>query len=264
MSTSVRSTLPLTSFIVGTQRQAVILRRLPDYLSFVAMSPLSTIAFLAIVRSVGRDDLGVAALISVSIIITWQTGLFIAGDTIARDRQMGLLENQLAAPVAFQSMVLGRIVVSATFSFVPFPLSYLVARLVFGADVVAIEQPTAMLAVLFMSWFATLGALLMMSPISVLSGRSTALFNGLSYPLFLLAGIFVPVDFLPSWIRPVSGLLFMRWSAEGMRNAASGTGEIRGSIIGLSLTGIVMLIVGAALLRVVVRRMRSSGRIIDA
>ncbi len=253
-----------TSFNAGVKRQWIILRRLPDYLSFIAMSPLSTIMFIAIVRSVGRDDLGINALIGVSIITTWQTGLFVAGDTLARDRQMGVFELNLAAPVSFRSMILGRIIVAATYSFIPFFLSIGVARLVFGSGVVTISDPASMGVVLLATWFASLGALLMMSPISVLSGRSTAIFNGLSYPLFLLAGIVVPIEFLPGWIRPFSSILFMRWSAEGLRNGAAGEGAIARPVLWLILSGIVMLAIGATLLQVVIDRMRSTGTITNA
>ncbi len=263
--TTVRGDAPrAVSFVVGVQRQAVILRRLPDYLSFIAMSPLSTLMFVAIVRSVGREDLGINALIGVAMITTWQTGLFVAGDTIARDRQMGLLELNLAAPVSFPQVVVGRVVVSATYALVPFVLSLAVAWLVFGRDVVEIDAPLEMVAVLGATWFAMLGALMMMAPISVLSGRSTALFNGLSYPLFLLGGIFVPVSFLPDWIEPASAALFMRWSAEGLRAGASGSGAIAEPVLWLFVLGVAMLLIGRRLLTTVVDRMRGTGKIVDS
>lgn len=264
MSAAVGVASASASVLAGMQRQATILRRLPDYASFIAMSPLSTIMFIAIVRSVGRDDLGVTALIGVSIITVWQTGLFVAGETIARDRQMGLFELNLAAPMSLRHVVLGRIVVSTTFSFIPFVLGILVAWLVFGEDVVSIERPLHVVAVLAATWFSSLGALLMMSPIAVLSGRSTALFNGLSYPLFLLAGIVVPVSFLPDWIRPLSAMVFMRWSAEGLRNGASGDGGVLWPIAWLLVTGAVMLVIGGALLTLVLDRMRRTGDITKA
>ncbi|MGI9646628.1 MAG: ABC transporter permease, partial [Ilumatobacteraceae bacterium] len=239
----------MSGFVAGVERQAVILRRLPDYLTFIAISPLSTLAFLAIVRSVGREDLSATALIGVSIITTWQTGLFVAGDTLALDRQFGLLELNLAAPISVRRFLIGRVVVSTTFSFIPFIVNIAVARLVFGPDVANVADPGRFVVVGVMMWFAMLGALLCMSSIFVMSGRSTALGNGLSYPLFLLAGVVVPVTYLPTWVQPISALIFMRWSAEGFRLAAAGSPEsiVPGLVANLVL-GVVMLGVGTILL----------------
>lgn len=254
----------MNSFVAGVQRQTMILRHLPDYLSFIAMSPLSSIMFIAIVRSVGRDDLGINALIGVSIITTWQTGLFVAGDTLARDRQMGLFELSMAAPISLGTMVLGRLIVSTTYSFIPFLVNIAVAHLVFGPDVVDVSRPAALALVLAASWFASLGALLCMCSIAVLSGRSTALTNGLSYPLFLISGIVVPVSLLPDWVRPISSILFMRWSAEGLRRAAAGDGGIASTTLWLVVTGLAMLAVGHRLLGVVSDRMRRTGKVTEA
>ena len=255
----------MSGFIAGIERQAVVLRRLPDYLTFIAISPLSTLMFLAIVRSVGRDDLGVNALIGVSIITTWQTGLFVAGDTLARDRQFGLLELNLSAPISVPRFVVGRVLVATTFSFIPFLLNVIVARLVFGAGVATVEDPARFAAVGLLMWFAMLGALLCMSSIFVMSGRSTALGNGLSYPLFLLAGVVVPVSYLPDWMQPISSLIFMRWSAEGFRIAAAGAPDsIVPGLLANVVLGVVMLAIGLALLNRVLDRMRTTGQVVAA
>jgi ABC-2 type transport system permease protein len=40
-----------------------------------------------------------------------------------------------------------------------------------------------------------------------------------TYPLYLLAGVLVPVTFLPLWVQPFSRLVFLYWSANLMRDA---------------------------------------------
>lgn len=247
---------------VGIWRQARLLARVPDYASFIAMSPLSTIMFVAIMRSAGRDDLGINAVIGVSLITCWQTGLFIAGDTLAVDRQFGVFELNLAAPVSIERVVFGRVVVSTTYSFIPFGASVVTARLVFGSDVVDVANPARMLLVTIFTWFAALGAFLCMSSIFVLSGRSTALSNGLSYPLFLVAGVVVPVAFLPGSIQTISSVVFMSWAADGMRTTANGTEDsIADNLAMLTALGTVMLVLGVVLLRLVIDRMRWTGQV---
>lgn len=259
------STAGLAGFRTGAERQFRILVRLPDYLTFIAMTPLSTVMFLAIVRSAGRADLSINALIGVSLIIMWQTGVWVAGDTLARDRQHGLLELNLAAPVPIERVVLGRVAVSAVYAFIPFVLSLATARLVFGPDAVDIADPGRMALVGLFTWFAATAAFLCMASIFVLSGRSTALANGLSYPLFLVAGVVVPVTFLPDWLQAVSGAVFLRWTAQGMRAAAEDTGaSVVTECAMLALLAAVMFAVGSRLLRIVIDRMRSTGAVIAA
>lgn len=248
----------MSSFLSGAQRQLVIVRYVPDYLSSVAMSPLSTLMFIAIVRSVGRSDLGANAVIAIALITSWQTGLYAAGDALARDRMMGVLELDLSAPVAFRQLVLGRTAVSTLLALIPLALCIGIGQLGYGIVVVDVGGLWSVGAVVLGTAAATMSALFCMSSVALLSGRSTALMNGLSYPLFLLAGVFVPVTYLPPWLQPLSSVVFMRWSAEGLRDAAAGDAVLV-PVLWLVALGVVMLLVGFRLLDRVTCEMRAKG-----
>jgi ABC-2 type transport system permease protein len=45
----------------------------------------------------------------------------------------------------------------------------------------------------------------------------------LEYPIWLIAGLLVPVSTLPIWIHPVSWLLAPTWGMEAIRGAALGS-----------------------------------------
>jgi len=56
----------------------------------------------------------------------------------------------------------------------------------------------------------------------VLYRHANALGNLLEYPIWLIAGLLVPVATLPIWVRPLSWLLAPTWGMEAIRGAATG------------------------------------------
>jgi ABC-2 type transport system permease protein len=57
----------------------------------------------------------------------------------------------------------------------------------------------------------------------VLYRHASALSNMLEYPIWLIAGLLVPVATLPFWVQPMSWLLAPTWGMEAIRGAAIGT-----------------------------------------
>ena len=56
----------------------------------------------------------------------------------------------------------------------------------------------------------------------VLYRHANALGNLLEYPIWLIAGLLVPIATLP-WVRPITWLLAPTWGMEAIRGAALGT-----------------------------------------
>ena len=80
--------------------------------------------------------------------------------------------------------------------------------------------------VLPLSLFAaviSLGALgMLIATLFVLYRHANALGNLLEYPIWLVAGLLVPLTRLPDWIRPISWLLAPTWGMEAIRGSALG------------------------------------------
>ena len=70
----------------------------------------------------------------------------------------------------------------------------------------------------------SLGALgMLIATTFVLYRHANALGNLLEYPIWLIAGMLVPLAVLPFWVRPISWLLAPTWGMEAIRGAALGT-----------------------------------------
>jgi ABC-2 type transport system permease protein len=192
------------------------LNRLPDSVFPLITTPFFTIIFLAIVRDAGRDDLADYAVLAPVLIALWWFALFEAGGIITGDRWMGTLEGQVAAPVSFAGVLLGRIVVVVLVASISFLEVLLVARLLFGVSIEIHHAGTFALTLLATA-FALSGTAVVMAGLFVLTRSSATWGNSLSYPFYVLGGVLVPVSFLPNWLEPVSSAIFLSWSADLLR-----------------------------------------------
>jgi ABC-2 type transport system permease protein len=111
----------------------------------------------------------------------------------------------------------------------------------------------------------TLGAMagwsLLMSALFVATRTARTFQNTLSYPFMLLGGVFVPVDQLPQWMRPVARLVFLSWSSDLLRDAmaAAPVSSVAGRLAMVLLLGAAGLGLGLLTLRRVLRRVRATG-----
>jgi len=138
--------------------------------------------------------------------------------------------------------------------------TWIVARVGFGADI-DIHHPAALVATLAVTTLAMAGTALVMAGLFVLARTARTFQNTLNYPVFLLAGVIVPITYLPEWLRPLGRLLFLTWSAELLRESLSPE-PLRdltprlGVILFLGAAGFAL---GRATLYVVLRRVRGLG-----
>jgi ABC-2 type transport system permease protein len=77
----------------------------------------------------------------------------------------------------------------------------------------------------------------------VRSGR--AFQNVLTFPLYLMSGVLVPITFLPSFLQPFSHLLFLYWSADLLRASLDPAAPSNPEV---GLAAIALLAIGAGVL----------------
>jgi ABC-2 type transport system permease protein len=102
-----------------------------------------------------------------------------------------------------------------------------------------------------------------MSRLLVLARNAVTFSNSASYPFYVLGGILVPVSLLPAWIRPVSSVVFLSWSADLLR-ATLESGPIANVAYRLGMIaflGTCGFLVGAALLVRILQRVRGNGEL---
>ena len=252
----------MRAFRAGAAIQLRFLRAYPDSLIPFITAPLFTIIFMMIFRHAGRSDLTAYAAIAPVFIALWWLALFNAGWTITVERWNGTIEMLVAAPSSFAAVILGRISATTMIGVVSFAEAWLVARLIFGTKV-TIVHPWTFVATIIVTLAAMAGTSVAMSSLFVLARNAVTFSNSASYPFYVLGGILTPVSFLPFWLRPLSAVVFLSWSADLLR-AALREGPVHDVAFRLgmvALLGACGFVVGAVAMRVILKRVRGNGEL---
>lgn len=249
----------MRALVAGWRLELWISRAYPDTLIPLFTAPLFMVIFLMIIRDAGRDDLTAYGVVAPALIALWSFALFEAGSIMQFERWQGTLELLVAAPAELLAVVFGRILTVATSGLLAFAEVWLVARL-FDVEF-RIHHPAVFVATLAATAAATAATALAMAALFVLLREAATFQNAASYPFYVLGGVLVPVSFLPSWIQPLSSVIFLSWSADLLRATVSADpvtdpGRRLAAILALGALG---LAVGWALMRWVLLRVRAAG-----
>jgi ABC-2 type transport system permease protein len=252
-------------FLAGVRLQFRILRSDLDALIPLFTAPLFTIIFLAIVRHGGREDLQPDALVAPVLMTLWWFALFQGGNLVTGDRWEGLLEWVLAVPVAFATVILGRITAIMALGLVGFVEVWAIAKLMFGVGV-PLDHPVELALTLVATVFAMSGTAVAFAAVFVLTRNAITFGNSASFPFYVLGGVFAPIALLPAWIQPISAVIFMSWSADLLRASLKGARvEHFWSRLGMIvLLGSISFAFGRWMLSIVLRRMRVTGELATA
>ena len=250
----------MRGFLGAARLQIQVVKADRGYLNEILANPFFAIIFLGIVRAAGRRDLTAYALVAPVLITLWGMALEISGDIVDSDRGAGVLEGVVATPVGFPTVVSGRVLAVTLLSGVGVVETWLVARVGFGVDIV-IHHPRALGATLVVTTLAAAGTAVIMAGVFVLARTARTFQNSLNYPIFLLAGVIVPLSYLPGWLRPAGRMLFLSWSAELFRESLAPApmadlGPRLAIILGLGAVG---LLIGRVVLNLVLTRVRVLG-----
>jgi ABC-2 type transport system permease protein len=252
----------MRAFLAGARIQLRFLRAYPDSLIPFFTAPMFTVIFLMIFRHAGRTDLTAYATVAPVFIALWWLALFNAGWSIEIERWNGTIEMLVAAPSSFAAVILGRITATTMIGVVSFAETWLVARLLFGATV-RIHHPLAFVATIVITLATMAGTSVAMSSLFVLTRNAVTFSNAASYPFYILGGILAPVSVLPAWIRPVSAVVFLSWSADLLRATlrASPVHQLGFRLGVVALLGACGFALGAWAMRVILTRVRASGEL---
>ncbi|WP_162467203.1 ABC transporter permease [Streptomyces cavernae] len=249
----------MNRYLAGFRLQTALLRRAFGDLHTLLTVPVYTLIFLAMTDGVHRPGLSTDAVLAPALMGLWFMAVFTAGDLIVWDRHHGTLEPTVAAPGSLAPVITGRIGAVTLLSFVVYVESWAVGA-GYGLRL-TVHHPLVFLAGVVATAFATACTAAMIATLLVLPRNAQIYQNSVSWPLFLLSGIIVPISALPDWLRPLSRLSFLYWSA-GLLRSALGTHPVDDAL--LRLTAVVLLgTVGAGaaafLLRKVLTRLRVLG-----
>jgi ABC-2 type transport system permease protein len=250
----------ITAVGTGGRFQLALLRRTPQQLIALAAAPVTALVLVAIVDSAGRRDLSTAAIIAPGLMTMWAMTLFSAGEALEVERQAGTLEPLLATPAPLFGLVLGRVVVTSAVGALGFAECWLVGWALIGTPAVP-DRPGLFAVGLLLTVLAMAAWGSVLAPLYLLARSARTFQNSLSFPLYLLGGVLVPIDLYPEWARPICRLVFLTWSAEVLRDGAGVRDASGWAIPLLVVTGSAGLAVGAWMTGRLVLLGRRDGRL---
>lgn len=193
-------------------------RRNVEDLFPVLTIPLSSVLSLSILRNAGRDDLAGYALVAVGLMSIGQMAFFVASEILANEREGQTLELMVASPTPCYAPLLCRIIALTSIGTLGFAEAWVFAWVLFGLHV-RIYHPVVLLGTLALTIVAASATALITSTVFCFGSTTRTYQNAIAGPLYLLAGVLVPVAFLPWFIRPISRGIFLFWAADLLRDA---------------------------------------------
>ncbi len=134
---------------------------------------------------------------------------------LARERELGTLEQLLVTPISPLTLMVGKTVPYAVFGLFDEALILLVGNLLF--DVPLRGNLVIVFAGTLLYLLATLSMGLLISTIA--RTQQQAIMGGFFFilPAILLSGFITPVESMPGWLRPLTYVIPVRWFIEILR-----------------------------------------------
>ncbi|TMB85499.1 MAG: ABC transporter permease [Chloroflexi bacterium] len=215
-------TLRLIGYVTWFNVRMLLVSEFFVLLTFISPLIFATLAFFLFrLGHGGSGQTLLYAALGSGMMGVWSTTLFGCGGAIAWQRWEGTLELLVNAPTRYDFILAGQ-----TFGAVIFGFYGIVTTIVWGMVLFGMPLQATFPLVLPLSLFAaviSLGALgMLIATLFVLYRHANALGNLLEYPIWLVAGLLVPLTRLPDWIQPVSWVLAPTWGMEAIRGATLG------------------------------------------
>jgi len=210
--------MPLRVLLVAARTQLRIARRNIENIYPLLTIPLQSLISLAIIVHSGRPDLARYSLVASLLMTVGQMSFFDASEILAQDRNQQILELAVACPTAYAWPLIARILVLTSLGVGGFAGAWLMARYVFGIHVV-IFHPALFVITLVLTVLSGAATALITTAVFCLTRTTRTYQNAISGPLYLLSGALVPVSLLPVFLRPVSRVIYLFWSADLLRES---------------------------------------------
>ncbi|MFB8141362.1 ABC transporter permease, partial [Streptomyces parvus] len=243
------------------QFQTVAMRGQADTYFSLITAPFFTLVFMSIMEYSGRTDLNSHAVIAPMLITLWTAALSFSGEMISEDRENGRLESLVAAPVSFAMLVFGRLCACMLLALPSFLMSHLAAGLVFGYWL-PFERPVLFVTALVLTAMATAATATALSAVFVIAPGARIVQNTLSFPVYLLGGVLVPVAQYPDWLETVTRIVYLSWGADLLRAATTPGADLdnaAGYLVMLGLLGAAAFVCGRLFIGRFLRRARALG-----
>jgi ABC-2 type transport system permease protein len=252
----------MSDVMEGAVLQLRTFRRGPGDLLLFAVIPFFSAIFLSVASNRGHSYLLARPILAPAVIGLWMVSVVVAEMVVASERGYGTLEVALAAPASFARVIAGRVLTVTLLGLITVLEALGMAWGAFGASV-AIYHPAVFAVALLVNAVATSGTATALTAAFLASRASQRYVNTLGYPFYILAGVLVPITFLPSWIRPFSYVLYLHWTA-GLLYGSMSRGTVADPVLAVTVTVLIGLAsygLGVLLIRKVINNLRASGAV---
>lgn len=240
---------------VGWVHHFKLLSRSPFDVGSVAVWPLffATIAFFMF-RAGGNPQLLLPAALGSAVMGIWSSTSVAASSAMQRERWLGTLELLVAAPVSLPVVLLPITIAMSTLGIYSLVATLAWGHFLFGIPITIVHP--LLFGVAVVATIGSVGLLGFLLAVTVVRYRTAwALGNVLEYPVWLVAGLLVPLSLLPDWVRPISWALAPTWGMRALRESAVGGSPLPDAALAV-LLGAGYAVLGAALAETMLRSAR--------
>jgi ABC-2 type transport system permease protein len=204
------------AFAAAVRLQLAELRRAPAQFLVLLTTPLLTAVFLSVALQSRSPAALRASLVAPGVMALWLVGVDIAGSAVGNERVQGTLQLMIATPASPVAVVLGRVTTVLVVGLAAFVESGLVAFAGFGVRV-DVHAPGLLVAAAAACFVSTAATATLLSCLFVLSRRVVHVQNLLTYPVYILGGVLVPLSLMPAWVAVTGRAVYLSWSSDLMR-----------------------------------------------
>ena len=205
----------MRTLLIGAELQWQLLRRDPNIVLVLLTVPLTTGILLAIMLHSKRADLIGHVAIAAPLMALWALTLLVSGEVVRNDRITGSLEYLLSSPIRILNYFVGRIALVFVAGILVLGESW--SMILLCGQTVPLGSVTYFMAAFSLTIVAMV-AWASLAAVAFALVRNVRLWqNSLTFPVYVLSGMLVPVALLPWPVRAASRLLFLSWSADLLR-----------------------------------------------
>lgn len=239
----------LRAFLASARLQLTIARRSLDDFALLLLLPVY-LAVFAVVLPTSDGNMVARVVLGPGLIGLWMMATFGAGEVIDRERWSGTLGLTVAAPAPLAVLVAGRVVAS-TMTGVAALLYVLVLAAVALPGSFTVASPGAFGVSLALTAVASAATAPALACVSVLYRNGDLIRNALTFPVYLLSGVVVPLELLPAPLQVLGRATFLYWGGQALRHSAGGGGlAVEAAAALVALTAVAAVTSAVLLIRV--------------
>jgi ABC-2 type transport system permease protein len=199
-------------------------------------------------KNSGQENFTTYVMLGAGLSGLWSCICFSSAGDINRERWSGTLSIIYSSPADFRIIILGKIIGNTLLSLITLVLSFLTAKLLYGAPVV-IESPGYLLLSVIAAVICFITVSVVIAYLLTLSRKTQLYMNCIEIPIIFICGFVFPVEILPKWVLPISYALSPTWAVKLIRMSVAGVGDPAGYFTAFGiLSGITALYIALAAL----------------